>query len=106
MPRDLHFPKVLRNNNRHHAISFGQFYLKAFGDRADWADIKDAFQTWNIDMGSSFIGQSASDIDPQLMQTFIGIATALDQRATPRLAKLHVGKVKQITSSATLYGRF
>src|SRR6202035_4038081 len=28
------------------------------------------------------------------------------QRATPRLAKLHVGKVKQITSSATLYGRF
>ena len=28
------------------------------------------------------------------------------QRDTPTLQKLHVGKVKQITSSATLYGRF
>ena len=28
------------------------------------------------------------------------------QRATPRLAKLQLGKVKQITPSATLYGRF
>jgi len=64
----------LRNADRIHAISFGEFYLNAFGDKAEWEEIKEAFQHWNIDSGSSFIAQSAGDIDPQILQTAIEIA--------------------------------
>ena len=67
----------LRNADRIHAISFGQFYLQAFGEKAEWSEIKDAFQHWNIDSGSSFITQSATDIDPQILQTAIEMARTM-----------------------------
>jgi hypothetical protein len=71
----------LRNNNRLHAISLGKFYLEAFGERAQWTEMKEAFRSWNIDIGSSFLTQNATDIDPQLMQTAVAIATALAAKA-------------------------
>lgn len=61
----------LRNSDRIHAISFGKFYLEAFGDKIDWNEIKEAFQHWNIDGGSSFISQSANDFDPEILKSFI-----------------------------------
>jgi hypothetical protein len=61
----------LRNSDRIHAISFGEFYLKAFGDKADWNEIKEAFQHWNIDQGSTFITQSASEFDPEIFKNII-----------------------------------
>ncbi|MEK4039419.1 toll/interleukin-1 receptor domain-containing protein [Paenibacillus sp. FSL F4-0122] len=61
----------LRNADRIHAISFGEFYLKAYGDKADWKEIKEAFQHWNIDNGSSFISQSSKDFDPELIKHLI-----------------------------------
>jgi hypothetical protein len=67
----------LRNGDRIHAISFGEFYLKTFPDKAEWSEIKEAFQHWNIDSGSSFITQSAADIDPQILQTAIEIAKTI-----------------------------
>lgn len=67
----------LRNADRSHAISFGEFYLNAFGDKADWSEIKEAFQHWNIDKGSTFIDQDAKDVDPQILQTALDIAKAI-----------------------------
>jgi hypothetical protein len=61
----------LRNSDRIHAISFGEFYLKAFGNKADWNEIKEAFQHWNIDGGSSFITQSATEFDPEIFKNII-----------------------------------
>lgn len=58
--------EALRNADRRHAISFGEFYLRAFGATAEWKDVKEAFQDWNIDKGSYFIGQNQSDFDPQI----------------------------------------
>jgi hypothetical protein len=58
----------IRNSNRRHAISFGQFYLRAFHDQVTWPDAKDAFRAWNIDIGSWFLKQNADDIDPQLLE--------------------------------------
>jgi hypothetical protein len=58
----------LTNGDRAHAISFGRFYLQAFGEKADWSEIKEAFQHWNIDRGSSFAAQTATDIDPIVLQ--------------------------------------
>ncbi|MGB8966680.1 MAG: toll/interleukin-1 receptor domain-containing protein [Candidatus Cybelea sp.] len=64
----------LRNEDRIHAISFGQFYLRAFGDKADWPEMKEAFKYWNIDIGSSFLQQSAADIDSPVLQAIARIA--------------------------------
>lgn len=67
----------LRNADRSHAISFGEFYLNAFGDKAEWSEVKEAFQHWNIDKGSTFIDQDAKDVDPQILQTALDIAKAI-----------------------------
>jgi hypothetical protein len=71
----------IRNSNRRHAISFGQFYLRAFRDQVTWADAKDAFRTWNIDIGSSFLKQNADDIDPQLLEHVEGLLSAIANKA-------------------------
>jgi hypothetical protein len=72
----------LRNADRRHAISFGHFYLRAFGADASWPDLKDAFQNWNIDRGSSFISQAPSDIDPQIVAAIADLLKATKNRAT------------------------
>jgi len=58
----------LRNHDRIHAIRFGEFYLKAFGQNASWDDLKDAFQHWNLDTGSSFKDQTDDSVDPQILK--------------------------------------
>lgn len=71
--------EALRNSDRIHAISFGEFYLRAFPDQLDWAQVKDAFQHWNIDNGSSFLGQTAQDFDTEVFKTAIAIAGVLNE---------------------------
>lgn len=66
----------LRNDDRSHAISFGEFYLNAFGEKAEWSEIKEAFQYWNIDIGSSFSSRTAADVDLQLYQTMRDVVAA------------------------------
>lgn len=61
----------LRNSERIHAISFGEFYLKTFGTDATWEEIKDAFQNWNIDKGSYFISQAINEYDPELLKSLM-----------------------------------
>ena len=60
--------EALRNHDRVHAMKFGEFYLKAFGDTANWEEVKDAFQHWNFDTGSTFKDQSDESIDPQVLK--------------------------------------
>ena len=43
----------IRNNNRRHAISFGQFYLHAFRGQVTWADAKDRSSRLPVLSGSS-----------------------------------------------------
>lgn len=71
----------LRNADRIHAISFGQFYLEAFGEHAEWEEIKEAFQHWNIDKGSSFMQQNVKDIDPEIMKTALEIAKTMSPKS-------------------------
>jgi hypothetical protein len=70
----------LRNSDRLHAISFGKFYLNAFGQDAEWPEIKEAFQHWNIDKGSSFIKQEVKDFDPEIMKMINKIADAISSK--------------------------
>jgi hypothetical protein len=40
--------EALKNADRRHAINFGKFYLESYGAAADWTQIKEAFEHWNI----------------------------------------------------------
>lgn len=75
--------EALRNADRSHAISFGEFYLKAYGERAAWAEVKEAFQHWNVDKGSSFSSQTPKDFDPQILE----LAVELIKSIRPELKK-------------------
>lgn len=54
----------IRSGDRIHAISFGRFYIKAYGHEATRQEIRDVLGDWNIDKGSSFHDQDAKEIDP------------------------------------------
>jgi len=71
--------EALRNADRSHAISFGEFYLNAFGEGLDWKEVKEAFQHWNIDRGSSFLSQNTEDFDPKLLETAVELARIMAQ---------------------------
>lgn len=68
--------EALRNADRRHAISFGEFYLRAYGAKAEWSEVKDAFQHWNIDKGSHFLGQDNSEFDPKIFNLAVEMAKA------------------------------
>lgn len=40
--------EALKSADRRHAINFGKFYLESYGAAADWSQIKEAFEHWNI----------------------------------------------------------
>lgn len=51
----------LKSGERLHAIKFGEFYLDAYGADAEWDQLKEAFENWNIS-GSSAFSKKVSDI--------------------------------------------
>lgn len=57
----------IRCSDRIHAISFGKFFLDAYGSEATRQEVIQAFSSWNIDNGgTSFRNQSTSDYDPKI----------------------------------------
>jgi len=70
----------LRNADRIHAISFGEFYLKAFQDKVDRNEIKEVFQHWNIDKGSTFISQTTGDFDPEILKNLIELSKVFTKK--------------------------
>ena len=44
----------LKSGERLHAIKFGEFYLDAYGADAEWEQLKEAFENWNISGSSAF----------------------------------------------------
>ncbi len=76
----------LKNVDRIHAISFGRFYLRAFGDRATWSEVQDVFQHWNIDRSSTFSTLKASDFDPRLVEMVTDVLkSAVEKLDVPKL---------------------
>lgn len=69
--------EALKNADRTHAISFGEFYITAYPERARWEEIKEAFQNWNIDQGSSFKTQETKEFDPRVLEQAIELAKAI-----------------------------
>lgn len=67
----------IRNGDRIHAISFGKFFLNAYGEIATRDEIREVFGNWNIDNGSSFITQDTKDFDPQILEAFNVLKSAV-----------------------------
>lgn len=44
----------LKNADRRHAINFGKFYLESYGAAAEWSQVKEAFEHWNISGTNAF----------------------------------------------------
>ncbi len=59
----------IRNSDRIHAISFGKFYIRSYGNSASRQEIREVLGEWNIDKGSSFSTQDAKEIDPNFLSS-------------------------------------
>lgn len=70
----------LKNADRIHAISFGKFYLQAFGNDAQQSDIKEVFQHWNISGKNSFSVQNADAIEPKILEAAFELAKAMSSK--------------------------
>lgn len=53
----------LKNADRRHAINFGKFYLESYGAAAEWSQIKEAFENWNIIGTNAFSKTDESQLD-------------------------------------------
>jgi hypothetical protein len=69
--------EALKNSDRLHAISFGKFYLQAYGDIVTPDDVKEVFQHWNIDKDSSFKELASDSFDPRIFESAIEIAKVI-----------------------------
>jgi hypothetical protein len=66
----------LTNSNRIHAISFGRFYLRAYGQQCKKEEIKEVFQHWNIDQPAN-VSSDAEKYDPKLFESVIELLKAI-----------------------------
>lgn len=55
--------EALKNADRRHAINFGKFYLESYGAAAEWTQIKEAFEHWNIIGTNAFSKPDESQLD-------------------------------------------
>ncbi|WP_298868590.1 toll/interleukin-1 receptor domain-containing protein [uncultured Gimesia sp.] len=69
--------EALKCSDRNHAISFGEFYLRAFGADVQWSELKEVFQHWNIDRASSFSDIKTNDFDLKYIEELRDLAKAL-----------------------------
>lgn len=69
--------EALKCSDRIHAIQFGKFFLKAYGEKANSSDIKEVFQHWNIDRNSTFSSLDSAQIDPKIVTMVVDIVSAV-----------------------------
>lgn len=71
----------LKCADRVHAIAFGKFYLKVYGAKASWPEVKEAFQHWNIDRNSVFANLGTAEFDPKLLESLLELLKITSARA-------------------------
>lgn len=76
--------EALKNADRRHAINFGKFYLESYGAAAEWSQVKEAFEHWNITGTNAFKRTEESMPDISALERVI----ALVERAGKALPKL------------------
>lgn len=76
--------EALKCSDRIHAIRFGEFYLRAFGERTQWLELKEVFQHWNIDRNSSFSTLDSSSFDPKFIESMIELAKLFPSKSASK----------------------
>lgn len=76
--------EALKNADRRHAINFGKFYLESYGAAAEWSQVKEAFEHWNIAGTNAFTRQE----DPTTDISSLEKAVALIERVSKSLPSL------------------
>jgi len=76
--------EALKSADRIHAISFGKFYLKVYGARATWPEVREAFQHWNIDRTSVFSSLGTTEFDPKLMEGLLELGKSFAAKSGQR----------------------
>lgn len=69
----------LKNADRIHAISFGKFFLQAFGDNVDTKEVKEVFRHWNISNSTSFSGLDPDKFDPKIIEAILSIVKVVNK---------------------------
>lgn len=69
--------EALKCSDRIHAIQFGKFYLRAYGEKSSSSEIREVFQHWNIDRTSTFSSLDTSQVDPQIVTMVVEIVSAI-----------------------------
>lgn len=72
--------EALKNADRSHAISFGKFYLDAYGSSAKWEDLKEAFQYWNINNESTFSKLDTNQYDPKFVELVVELSKIISSK--------------------------
>jgi hypothetical protein len=75
--------EALKNADRRHAINFGKFYLESYGAAAEWSQVKEAFEHWNITGSNAF--KKTDEAMPDI--TALEKAVALVERASKAIPK-------------------
>lgn len=75
--------EALKNADRRHAINFGKFYLESYGAAADWTQVKEAFEHWNISGSNAFTRADVASLDAGSLEK----AVALVEKASKSLPK-------------------
>jgi hypothetical protein len=70
----------LKSGERRHAINFGKFYLEAYGVNANWDQVKDAFQHWNISNESAFSKKGTAEFDPKVVETAMEMSKLITKK--------------------------
>jgi hypothetical protein len=78
--------EALKNADRRHAINFGKFYLESYGAAAEWSQVKEAFEHWNITGSNAF--KKADEAMPEI--SALEKAVALVERASQAIPKLKI----------------
>jgi hypothetical protein len=76
--------EALKNADRRHAINFGKFYLESYGAAAEWSQVKEAFEHWNITGTNAFKRSDESMPDISALEKAIGLVERAG-KALPRL---------------------
>lgn len=78
--------EALKNADRRHAINFGKFYLESYGAAAEWSQVKEAFEHWNISGANAF--KKVDEGMPEI--SALEKAVALVERANKAIPKLKI----------------
>lgn len=77
----------LKNSERRHAINFGKFYLESYGADADWNQVKEAFEHWNITSNSAFSKHNSDSFDPKILENAANLIDSVSKITSKTVKK-------------------